>query len=295
MAVPRGEAFVEVGGAKVHYFRWGKRGKPPLLMTHGFLAHARCFAFIAPLLAEEYDVIAYDLAGMGESEMVPGCDGAKRAEDMVALADALDLFSGAVKPTLIAHSFGSGVALTAMEQAGERFAGLIICDLMIMRPEKLKAHFERGGGPPGSGKAGKPTNIYPDYETARGRFILAPPQGVREEFLLEYMAYHSLRQVDDGTEQGWTWKFDPQVFARSENDQKKWQQAAQRIADLPHRQAIIYGQNSKLFDDDSAAYIRELGGGHIPIVAVPEAEHHLMLDQPLAFVAALRSILACWR
>ena len=295
MAVPREEAFVEVGGAKVHYFRWGKRGKPPLLMTHGFLAHARCFAFIAPLLAEEYDVIAYDLAGMGESEMVPGCDGAKRAEDMVALADALDLFSGAVKPTLIAHSFGSGVALTAMEQAGERFAGLIICDLMIMRPEKLKAHFERGGGPPGSGKAGKPTNIYPDYEAARGRFILAPPQEVQQEFLLEYMAYHSLRQVNDGDTPGWTWKFSPQVFARSENDQKKWQQAGQRIADLPHRQAIIYGQNSKLFDDDSAAYIRELGGGHIPMVAVPEAEHHLMLDQPLAFVAALRSILACWR
>ncbi|WP_243457046.1 alpha/beta fold hydrolase [Parasphingorhabdus cellanae] len=288
--VPREEAFVEVGGQKVHYFRWGKRGNPPLLLTHGFLAHARCFAFIAPFLAEDYDIIVYDLAGMGESEIGTVFEGTQRAEDMVALAEALDLFSGPVKPKIIAHSFGSGVALTAMELAGDRFGGLIICDLMIMRPEKLAAHFKGGGGPPGSGKTDRPTNVYPDYETARGRFILAPPQDVQTPFLLDYMAYHSMRQVEGG----WTWKFNPKVFHRSENDQEKWRQAPQRIVDLPHRLAIIYGENSRLFDADSAAYLRELGGDHIPMIAVPKAEHHLMLDQPLAFVAALRSVLALW-
>jgi pimeloyl-ACP methyl ester carboxylesterase len=294
MAVPREEAFVEVHGAKVHYFRWGKRGNPPLLMTHGFLAHARCFAFIAPFLAEHYDLVAYDLAGMGESEMIGDCDGEKRARDMVALAEALELFSGPMKPNIIAHSFGSGVALTAMEMAGDRFGGLIICDLMIMRPEKLAAHFEAGGGPPGSGRPDRPNNIYPDYETARGRFVLSPPQPVQEPFLLEYMAYHSLRRVDDDEQQGWSWKFDPMVFHRSVTDLAKWVQTPQRIADLPHRLAIIYGENSKLFDHDSAAFLRELGGSHIPMIAVPEAEHHLMLDQPLALVTALRSVLAFW-
>jgi hypothetical protein len=119
MAVPREEAFVEVDGARVHYFRWGKRGKPPLLMTHGFLAHARCFAFIAPFLAENYDIVAYDLAGMGDSEIPADCDGDKRATAMVTLAEALDLFSTPVKPKIIAHSFGSGVALTAAEQSAE--------------------------------------------------------------------------------------------------------------------------------------------------------------------------------
>jgi pimeloyl-ACP methyl ester carboxylesterase len=290
MDVPREEAFVEVDGHKVHYFRWGQRGKPPLLMTHGFLAHARCFAFIAPFLAEDHDIIAYDLAGMGDSEMIDDCDGEKRARGMVAVADALDLFAGPVKPKIIAHSFGSGVALTAMEMAGERFGGLIICDLMIMRPEKLVAHFSRGGGPPGSGKSDKPNNVYADYETARGRFVLAPPQDVQTPFLLEYMAYHSMRAVEDG----WSWKFDPMVFHRSENDQRQWMEAPQRIADLPHRLAIVYGEKSTLFDRDSAAYLRELGGDNIPMIAVPNAKHHLMLDEPLAFVAALRSVLTMW-
>jgi hypothetical protein len=38
-----------------------------------------------------------------------------------------------------------------------------------------------------------------------------------------------------------------------------------------------------------------LGGTDIPIVAVPEARHHLMLDQPLAFVTALRTIVEIWQ
>lgn len=291
MDVPREDTFVEVDGSKVHYFRWGTRGKPPLLMTHGFLAHARCFAFIAPFLAEDYDIVSYDLAGMGESEMIPDCDGLKRAQQMVRIADALDLFSGPVKPKIIAHSFGSGVALQAMELAGERFGGLVICDLMILRPERLQAHFEAGGGPPGSGRSDRPNKVYPDYESAYGRFVLSPPQAVQQPFLFDYMAYHSLRPVGEG---GWSWKFDPQVFHRSVSDQEQWQRAPQRIVDLPHRLAIVYGENSKLFDNDSAEYLRELGGDHIPMIAVPEAEHHLMLDQPLALVTALRSILALW-
>jgi pimeloyl-ACP methyl ester carboxylesterase len=181
-----------------------------------------------------------------------------------------------------------------MEMAGARFGGLIICDLMVLRPEKLAAHFEGGGGPPGSGRSDRPNKIYPDYETARGRFILSPPQPVQEPFLLEYMAYHSMRPVEDGQQQGCSWKFDPMVFHRDEVDLVKWAQTPQRIVDLPHRLAIIHGENSKLFDADSAAFLRELGGGHIPMIAIPEAEHHLMLDQPLALVTALRSVLALW-
>jgi pimeloyl-ACP methyl ester carboxylesterase len=31
-----------------------------------------------------------------------------------------------------------------------------------------------------------------------------------------------------------------------------------------------------------------------PLVEVPDADHHVMIDQPLAFVAALRGLLAGW-
>jgi len=48
LQVPREEGFVESQGCDIHYFRWGNPENPPLLMMHGFLAHARCMAFIAP-------------------------------------------------------------------------------------------------------------------------------------------------------------------------------------------------------------------------------------------------------
>ena len=35
-------------------------------------------------------------------------------------------------------------------------------------------------------------------------------------------------------------------------------------------------------------------GPRAPVVEVPEARHHVMLDQPLAFVAALRMLLDGW-
>lgn len=290
LAVPREEGFVTVEGAQVHYLRWGDRAKPGILMAHGFLAHARCWAFIAPFLAEDYHVVAYDLAGMGDSAARPGIDGDGRGREMIAVAEATGLFDDASPPVIIGHSFGAGVAVTAMTLASARFAGAIICDLMIMRPEALAAYWRAGRGSPGSGDPNKPARRYPDYPTARGRYVLAPPQEVGQPFLMDYMAYHSLRRDGDA----WTWKFSPAVFARG-NSSDEWMTMGRRIAAAPGRLAIVHGELSALFGKDSAVYLRELRAGDIPIVAVPNARHHLMLDEPLAFVAALRAALAFWR
>src|SRR3546814_18841360 len=40
LKVPREEGYVEIDGAKAHYFRWGDPSKPKVLMTHGFLARS---------------------------------------------------------------------------------------------------------------------------------------------------------------------------------------------------------------------------------------------------------------
>jgi hypothetical protein len=63
--------FVQVGGAKIHYLRWGDRARPGLLLVHGNAAHAHWWDFIAPFLAREYNVAAMDLSGMGDSDWRP--------------------------------------------------------------------------------------------------------------------------------------------------------------------------------------------------------------------------------
>ncbi len=45
---------------------------------------------------------------------------------------------------------------------------------------------------------------------------------------------------------------------------------------------------------DIGDYMYELLDRNAPVVEIPQAYHHLMLDQPLAVVTALRALLADW-
>lgn len=288
LLVPREEGWVTSGGCDIHYFRWGDPANPGLLLMHGFLAHARCFAFIAPYLAQNYHVVAFDLSGMGDSGVRDSYPEAVRAAEMEDVARATGLFNHPVKPIVIAHSYGGHVALTAMEERHSLFGGLIICDLLVLRPERLKEHLDTGK--PLRSDRGRPNRVYPDYETAKGRFVLSPPQAVGVPSLFDYMAYHSLKRVDGG----WTWKFDTSVFNSDFGTREVLLEQGNVIAATPGRKAIVYGQDSELFDDDSADYIRECGGTDVPTIGIPHARHHLMLDEPIAFISVLRSILAQW-
>ncbi len=287
LATPRREGWVDSSGCPIHYFSWGDPSRPGVLLLHGFLAHSRCFAFIAPFLAQEYYVVAYDFSGMGDSGVREEYPDKVRLRELMDVARGTGLFDNGRKPGIIAHSYGGGIGLVAMEQCHEQFSGLVICDLMTLRPERLMAH-RKGSGPPGSQDPTRPNRIYPDYVTAKGRFVLSPPQKVNEPYLFDYMAYHSLKEVEGG----WTWKFHPSVFGRSNNFHDRLSAQASRIASAPGSIVIVYGEQSALFDADSADYVRECGGGHIPMIGIPDARHHLMLDQPLAFASVLRAILA---
>ncbi len=289
LSVPREEGFVSVDGVRIHYFRWGNPAATPVLMTHGFLSHARCFAFVAPYLADDYHVVAYDLSGMGDSEVRVDCDMVARGREMIGVTKQLGLFDHERKPVIVAHSFGSAVALEALTLAPDAFGGAVICDLMVLRPSHLEAVWRGGRAGPGSGDPNRPHHRYADFLSARERYVLSPPQPVREAFLLDYMAYHSLRQESGG----WIWKFSPSVFG-PEAAQGQWLEMGRHLVATPGRKAIVHGEQSNLFTKDSGVYLRELGGIDIPIIAVPEARHHLMLDQPLAFVSTLRSLLATW-
>ena len=214
---------------------------------------------------------------------------AARGREMIGVARALGLFDADRKPAIVAHSFGASVALEALEQLPGGFAGAALCDMMTLRPAMLEAFWAGGHTSPGSGNPDKPQRIYPDFATARGRYKLSPPQQVGEPFLMDYMAYHSMRRVEGG----WSWKFSPAVFNR-DNARTDWLTIGPKLVSAPGRKAIVHGKESLLFTRDSQDFVRELGGLDIPIIAIPDARHHLMLDQPLAFVAAIRSVLGCW-
>jgi pimeloyl-ACP methyl ester carboxylesterase len=58
--------------------------------------------------------------------------------------------------------------------------------------------------------------------------------------------------------------------------------------------AIVWGAQSMLFDADILDFIAGLSPVGTPRIEIPAARHHLMVDQPLAFVTALRGLLFGW-
>ena len=57
---------------------------------------------------------------------------------------------------------------------------------------------------------------------------------------------------------------------------------------------MFRGEFSDLVPPEIGEYMYELLDRNAPIVEIPQAHHHLILDQPLAFIAALRALLADW-
>lgn len=277
VAMPSESAFVEVAGARIHYLRWGDRKRPGLLLVHGNGAHAYWWSYIAPFLAREYNVAAIDLSGMGDSDRRANYTMDLFVEEELAVARHAGMFDHIEPPVIVAHSFGGFVTILAGALHGEKLAGTVIVDSPVNPPER-KDH-----GPPH--REIRPHRVYPSLGEALARFRLAPEQPCENDYILDFIARKSLLKVDGG----WTWKFDPSIWTRfSIGD------TADRLRSTKCRIAIMRGEMSVLMPPEVGEYMFNLLGRAAPMIEIPQARHHVMLDQPLAFVAALRALLADW-
>lgn len=287
LQAPRRERAISVEHCDVHFFEWGEPGKPAIVMTHGMMAHARCWAFIAPLLARQYHVAAYDLSGMGDSGHRPeGYTIEQRAAEAVGVAQACDMYAGGALPSLVCHSFGGSVGLAAAEAWPEKFAALIACDMSMSRPGQGPERFqERVKNRP----APRPHKVHETRDAILARFRLAPEQPCANQYLFDYLAQHSICEVEGG----FTWKFDPGIFAMDgQRDPAWWDSIAGRFAQLSIPRGLIYGENSELVDADAVAYVQSLTDDIIPVRGIADAWHHVMLDQPAHLTQAIMDTLA---
>ena len=134
--------------------------------------------------------------------------------------------------------------------------------------------------------ANRPRSLHPDRETITSRFRFIPEQPNVHPLVVDHIVGKSVRQVEGG----WTWKFDPSVYDHLSMgaDQSAKFQA------LPCRSAVVLGENSTSEGVQHGAYMAGLKGGALPIFSIPGAYHHLMLDDPLAVVAAVKATLLNW-
>jgi len=60
----------DVDGFKVFYREAGRTDAPPLLLLHGFPTAGHMFRELIPALSDRFHVIAPDLPGFGQSDML---------------------------------------------------------------------------------------------------------------------------------------------------------------------------------------------------------------------------------
>jgi len=101
------ERFVTVNGARLHVVDWGGTG-PVLTMIHGMGDSPRIFDDVAPLLQDDFRVIAYARRGHGQSEAVGPFDTDTLVEDLRGVLDQM----GVQQSHLLGWSMG-GNEITA--------------------------------------------------------------------------------------------------------------------------------------------------------------------------------------
>ena len=163
---------------------------------------------------------------------------------------------------------------------GDEVMGIIIADSPIRPPHKRNEDRKRR---PRMGNK----RYYSDFEEALKRFRLMPSQPCENEFLVEHIGRTSLK-LDS---KGWCWKWDGGAMENS----RFVEPFHEYLAAATCKKAYLYGEKSKLVDEESLLFIKTLIGEDAPIIGIPEAHHHLMLDQPIAFVTTLRAVLSLWQ
>lgn len=270
---------LKVDGVNINYLAWGEKNKPGILFVHGGMAHAHWWSFIAPYFAKTHRVIAMNLSGMGDSDWRENYASELWGKEIVEIAK----YEKLNKPIIVGHSLGGMCSVIAASQFKNELYGLVIVDTAILPPSEIPDKFDL------KIKANK---TYQSIDEAKSRFRLVPSQGNSLDYIMDYIAEKSLRKTDEG----WTWKFDPSYMKIFNTDGFRERQAilSEKLARLECRVAVFRGEKSMLFSESASKYMRELTNKKTPIIAIPEAHHHIMVDQPLALISALRALVTDW-
>lgn len=110
------------GGTELSFVTAGEASGPAVLLLHGTPNSARMFREVAPALAQAAYVIAPDLPGHGESDVLPAVSFPAIGQAISELLERL-----AIGPRFIyLHDWGAPVGLQIAMQAPERVLGLIV-------------------------------------------------------------------------------------------------------------------------------------------------------------------------
>ena len=259
--------FVVVGGLKLHFLEWGTIGRPTVCFLHGGSAHAHWFDQVTPAFADRYHLIALDQRGHGESQWAE--PPAYATENFAA--DLIDFFDsqGLARVALVGHSMGGHNSMSFAAWHPDRVSALVIVDsrptIPADRLDRLRRRGERTLRP------------YPSQEAAAQLFRLIPRETNADPSLLAHLGASGVVQRDGA----WFYRFDP-----ASNSGRRPVDAWTLLDRITAPTLIARGELSPVLPRDMAdKLLASIRGA--TLVEIPASYHHLVLDNPTAFVREL--------
>lgn len=259
----------------IAWLSWGEPGRQPLVLVHGGAAHAWWWSFTAPLLADTHHVVALDLSGHGDSGRREKYRFALWAAEALAVAHSLP---SEAKPVLVGHSMGGMVTMFAAQQPDADLAAAIAVDAPL-RTSTGRSRRTYGR-----------SRWYRTREEAVARFRPLPQQPTAEPSLVRHVAEHSVTAAPEG----WTFKFDPRVFADGQPDRPADLGADMARVRCPFGAVVAERGVVPPPDRERLAEFARGGPNRPPssYIEIPGGYHHLMFDRPLELVDAVRQLVA---
>lgn len=261
-----------VDGVCINYRAWGDRADPAVLLVHGEGAHAQWWDHIGPLLSQDRRVVALDLSGHGDSGHRTEYSVRAWADEVIHVAELIGLHS---PPILVGHSLGGMVTSAAARLYGTQLTAVITVDAPLPHnwsPEQARARRQEIRVP----------GVYANKSDAIGRFRLIPSQAHTLDFVMRHLANTSVKPVPCG----WGWKYDPAILGR---DIREPIPTAEPLCPI----VAFRSERGSLLDLDFTPYtLTPYPFALRPAITLPNTEHHVMVDEPLVLVAALRTALS---
>lgn len=268
---PTSRFFDSRDGVRLHVLVWPARaedsGRAPVVLLHGGGANAHWWDPLAEAISSDRTVLALDFRGHGDSDFPQVRAVGAFGVDLESLVDWL----GRGDLVLVGHSLGASVALDHASRFPEP-RGLVLIDLA------------RGGSPKVGRRARLALSLRRSYRTraeAIERFRFLPESSHASEALRARIAGHSVREEADGR---FGYKFDPAWFTLPSRPPPD-------LARVTCPTLLVRGGESTLLTREAAErFVARLPAARW--VEIPEAGHHVMVDQPEQLLAVIRDFLA---
>jgi pimeloyl-ACP methyl ester carboxylesterase len=247
------------GGSELGFITAGDVSRPPVLLLHGFPGSADYFREVVPKLSHAAYVIAPDLPGFGESDVLPRPSFAAFGQAISELLDTLE-----IGPRYVyLHDFGAPAGFHIAMQAPERVLGLIV--------QNANAH-QTGLGPPWAPVKDYWSRPNPENEAASTAHLTF--EGVRNGYIGGMPPEVAARIAAEVWEEDWRvmqlpgrMKTQRALVADYANHVAQFDAIAQYLARSQPPALMLWGRHDPFFDlDETLSWMR----------ALPRMEAHVL-------------------